>query len=266
MIKKVFFQIALFICFILYGELAMAKLNLIAKSFSAPTAIAFDSQGSMYVTNWSGSSIEKITTEGKRNTIYNNISSPAGIVIDKQDNIYVSSYSGNFILQITQDGKVEKISTDYHTPTGIAFSNTGELLITNRSSGEVVALDLTTKQKKVVAKGLSLPVGVTQLADNRLVVSQYSGRLTLIEPNGKQIELGSAFNQPGVGIVSLSPSEVAVIDNGAGAVRKVDVNSKSTTTLVTSLSGAVALSLYKNQLYIGTWGDESVYQLTDINP
>jgi len=47
-------------------------------------------------------------------------------------------------------------------------------------------LDLLTSEKSVIAKGLTTTVGVTQLEDNSLVVSQYSGRLTLIEPNGKQ--------------------------------------------------------------------------------
>ena len=236
-----------------------AKLTKVGDAFNAPTGIAFDSTGAMYVTNWSGNSVVRIKTNGERETIYDNIASPAGIVIDAQNNIFVSSYSDDYILKITPDGKSEKISDGYHTPTGIAFSNKGQLLVTNRSTGEIVALDLQTGRKQIVAKGLSTPVGVTQLPDNSLVVSQYSGRLTLIQPNGKQVEIGSGFNRPGVGIVTIAPTVVAVIDNGADMVRKIDVKTQKTTTIVSSISGAVALAYHQNHFYIGGWGNGTIY-------
>ncbi len=261
--KKKFLYIITFIFLTLYGGISMAELVTVARSFSAPTGIAFDSKGAMYVTNWSGNSVVKINSNGDREIIHSNISSPAGIVIDAEDNIYVSSYGDDYILKIAANGKSQKISEGYHTPTGIAFSNSGNLLITNRSTGEIVSLDLKNGRKEIIANGLSTPVGVTQLADNSLVVSQYSGRLTLIQPNGDKTELGKSFNRPGVGIVAISPSVVAVIDNGADMVRKIDVKTKEVSTLVTSLSGAVALAYNNNQYYIGTWGDGSVHRFND---
>lgn len=256
------YVIALFF-FALYGRISMADIKPIASSFSAPTGIAFDSTGSMYVTNWSGNSIVKIKANNEREIVYSDISSPAGIVIDAEDNIYVSSYSGDYILKITPDGKAQKISEGYHTPTGIAFSNSGELLITNRSTGEIVSLDLKDGKKKIIANGLTTPVGVTQLPDNSLVVSQYSGRLTLINSNGAQTELGKSFDRPGVGIVTISPQVIAVIDNGADMVRKVNLKTGEVNTIASSLSGAVALAFHNNRYYIGTWGDGSVYMLNN---
>ncbi|MBX4133619.1 hypothetical protein JMI89_08235 [Frischella sp. Ac48] len=261
--KKNFLHVITFIFLSLNGGMGMAELTTMAKSFNAPTGIAFDSTGAMYVTNWSGNSVIKIKTNGERQTFYSDISSPAGIVIDKQDNIYVSSYSDDYILKITANGHAQKISENYHTPTGIAFSNSGKLLITNRSAGEIVSLDLNSGKKEIIVRGLSTPVGVTQLPDNSLVVSQYSGRLTLIAPNGNKTELGRDFNRPGVGIVTIAPTQVAVIDNGANMVRKIDVRTKETSTLVSSLSGAVALAYYNNHYYIGTWGDGSVYRFDE---
>ncbi|WP_239326594.1 hypothetical protein [Snodgrassella gandavensis] len=239
------------------------QLKTVGTFFKAPTGIAFDSTGTMYVTNWSGHSIIKIKANGEHETIYTNISAPAGIAIDTDDNIYISSYHDNYILKIAANGKSQKISDGYHTPTGIAFSNSGKLLITNRSSGEIIALDLKSGSKEIVAQGLSTPVGVTQLPDNSLVVSQYSGRLTLIQPNGKQTELGADFKRPGVGIVTIAPNMVAVIDNGADMVRKVDVKTKTVSTIVSSLPGAVALAFHNNRYYIGTWQDGSVYMFNN---
>lgn len=261
--KKFLLSTLIFIFSTFYGAMSMAELKTVSKSFNAPTGIAFDSSGAMYVTNWSGNSVVKIDTKGNKQTVYSNISSPAGIVIDKQDNIYVSSYSDDYILKITANGEAQKISDGYHTPTGIAFSNSGNLLITNRSTGEIVSLNLNSGQKEIIVRGLSTPVGVTQLPDDSLVVSQYSGRLTMIDPNGNKTELGSGFTRPGVGIVTVSPSVVAVIDNGANMVRQIDVKTKKLDTLVSSLSGAVALALYNNHYYIGTWGDGAVYSFNN---
>lgn len=148
----------------------------------------------MYVNNLSGNSITMIKANGDREAVYSGISSPAEIMIAGEDNIYVSSYSDNYILKIVANGKSQKISDGYRTPTGITFSNLGQLLITNRSTGEIVSLDLKNDKKTVIERGLSTPVGISQLPDNSLIVSQYSGRLTLIQPNGDKIELGERFN------------------------------------------------------------------------
>ena len=259
--KKRLSHFFLFMFCFFFAGFSMATSTKLASGFNAPTGIAFDSSGVMYVTNWSGSSIVKVKENGEHETFYRGISSPSGIVIDKQDNVYVSSYSGDYILKITPNGQSQKISDGYQTPTGIAFSNDGRLLVTNRSTGEIVSLDLDTKQKTIVARGLTTPVGVTQLADNSLVVSQYSGRLTMIEPNGNKTELGDQFEVPGVGIATISSNVVAVIDNGAGMLRQIDVKTKKVTNLASSLSGAVALAYYKNNYYVGTWGDGSVYMV-----
>ncbi|MWP46455.1 serine/threonine protein kinase [Gilliamella sp. Pas-s27] len=239
----------------------MAQLTKMETSFQAPTGIAFDSTGAMYVTNWSGNSITKIKASNEHEVIYSNISSPAGIVIDEKDNIYVSSYSDNYILKIPAKGKPQKISEGYHTPTGIAFSNSGQLLITNRATGEIISLNLKNGRKEVLVQGLSTPVGVTQLPDDSIMVSQYSGHLTLIRPSGEKVELGQNFERPGVGITAITPTVVAVIDNGAGMLRTIDVKTGQVNTIASSLHGAVALAFKHNHYYIGTWGDGSVYIL-----
>jgi hypothetical protein len=48
----------------------------------------------------------------------------------------------------------------------------------------------------MVARGLSLPVGVVEMPDGSIVSSQYGGRVTRILPDGKVQELGQSFNRP----------------------------------------------------------------------
>ncbi len=256
--KKNFVKFAFLLIFLTYGTFGMAQTKVVATSLKAPTGIAFNDKGEMLVTNWSGNSIVKITPQGKQETVYSGISAPAGIVVDNNNNIYVASYQDDYILKIDEKGNTSKIANGFHTPTGIAWSNTDELLVTNRSSGEIVSVNVETGAKKVVATKLNLPVGVTQLPNGDLVVSQYSGRLTHINAAGVHKELGSGFNRPGVGIITVLDHLVAVIDNGAGAVRLVNVDTGETKPLASNLGGAVALAYFKHRYYVGTWNDGQV--------
>ena len=258
MMKKNFIKFAFLLIFLTYGTFGMAQTQVVATSLRSPTGIAFNNKGEMLVTNWSGNSVVKITTQGKQQVVYSGISAPAGIVVDNHDNIYVASYQDDYILKIDNVGNASKIASGFHTPTGIAWSNKGELLVTNRSTGEIVSVNIETGAKKIVATKLSLPVGVTQLPNGDLVVSQYSGNLTHINAAGVHKQLGSSFNRPGVGIVTVSNRSVAVIDNGAGAVRLVNVDTGETKLLASNLGGAVALAYFKHRYYVGTWNDGQV--------
>lgn len=256
--KKIFLNIAVLFFLLTHGVLGMAKTKIVATSLHAPTAIAFNLHGDMFISNWSADSIVKITAQGKSEVIYSGIPAPAGLVVDAHNNIYVASYQDNYILKIDNDGNAEKIASDFHTPTGIAWSNKGELLVTNRASGEVISVNIESGEKKVVATKLDLPVGVAQLPNGSLVVSQYSGKLTQINTAGDHKQLGDGFNRPGVGIVPVTDILVAVIDNGAGVVRLVNVDTGEVNLLASDLDGAVALAYFNHHYYAGTWGDGKI--------
>lgn len=253
--------ISIFLVLLTYGVLGMAQTQVVTKSLYAPTGIAFNHDGDMFVTNWSSDSIVKIMSDGKPQVIYSGIKAPAGIVIDARNNIYVASYQDNYILKIESNGHASTIASGFHTPTGMAWSNTGDLLVTNRASGEIIAINIDSGIKKVIATNLDLPVGVTQLPDGSLVVSQYSGKLTHINVTGDHKQLGASFNRPGVGIVTVSNHLVGVIDNGAGAVRLVNVETGETKLLAQNLEGAVALAYFNHQYYVGTWNDGQIHVL-----
>lgn len=257
--KLMFAKITFLLAFLFYGVIGMAQTQVIATSLHAPTGIAFNHEGEMLVTNWSANTIVKIASQGRQEVVYSGINAPAGIVVDSNNNIYVASYQDDYILKIDRNGNASKLASGFHTPTGIAWSNTGDLLVTNRASGEIIAVNIESGAKEVIATKLNLPVGVTQLPDGSLVVSQYSGKLTHISTSGVHKQLGDSFNRPGVGIVTVSDRLVAVIDNGAGAVRLVNVNTGEVKLLASGLNGAVALTNFNNRYYVGTWNDGQIH-------
>lgn len=237
-----------------------AQTSLLHKGFSAPTGVAIDQQGRLYVTNWSGNTVVRIGPNGQQTTISTRVSSPSGIAIDAQNNVYVASYSQNNITQIRPNGQQTVFASGYQTPAGLSWALNGDLLINNRASGEVVALNVRTKKNTVLAKGFNLPVGTVQMPNGDLVVSQFGGRLTLVPKSGARKELGAAFTRPAVGIVMDAADAVVVADYGAGALRRVNVNSGATTLLATGLSSPVALAKRADGRYlVSTWGDGSLY-------
>jgi len=230
--------------------------------FNAPTAIASGGDGTVYVSNWGGNTVERIAPDGSRSVLFDKISSPAGIAIDKTGAVFVSSYSGDYIVRITSDGAISRIAEGLATPTGMAFSASGRLLVANRASGEILSIDTVTGERRTLASSLSLPVGVVEMPDGSIVTSQYGGRVTRILPTGEKQELGKDFVRPGVGILADGNDAVLVIDNGAGSVRRVSFDGQSQVIGQGFEGSSVALGRAVNgELLVGAWGSGIVYRL-----
>lgn len=230
--------------------------------FNAPTGLASGPDGSLYISNWGGGTVDRISANGTRTIFSNAIASPAGIVVDTSASVYIASYSGDYITRIDPDGTHTRIAENLATPTGLSFSADGHLLVANRASGEVLSLNLQTGEKRVLADSFSLPVGVVEMPERSLVVSQYGGRVTRVMPDGSRQELGQSFVRPGVGIVADGADAVLVVDNGAGLVRRVTFDGRSSEVSKKLPGSAVALGRDNNgNLLVGTWGTGALYRI-----
>lgn len=230
--------------------------------FSSPTGIATRPDGTVYVSNWGGGTVEQIRPDGSRSVFLKDISSPAGIAIDAAGHVFVSSYSGDYIMRIAPDGTSRRIVEGLATPTGIAFAASGRLLVANRASGEILSIDLASGDRRILAHSLSLPVGVVEMPDGSIVASQYGGRVTRILPDGGMQELGQSFTGPGVGILADGPDAVFVIDNGASLVRRVSFDGTSRTVTERLDGSAVALGrMPGGELLVGAWGTGVIYRV-----
>jgi sugar lactone lactonase YvrE len=96
----------------------------LAASFNGPDAIAIDAIGNLYVTEWSGGRVRKVSPVGVVTTIAGNGTSGTldglgaaanfqalnGITVDKSGNLYVAETDGNRIRKINPSGLVTKIA------------------------------------------------------------------------------------------------------------------------------------------------------------
>ena len=77
-----------------------------ATGFSDPIGMVFDSQGNLFVTNFGGDRVDKVTPDGTRTVFATGIADPSPIVIDPQDNLYVGEYFTQAVKKITPNGVV----------------------------------------------------------------------------------------------------------------------------------------------------------------
>ncbi|CAJ0719597.1 Virginiamycin B lyase [Ralstonia edaphis] len=125
--------------------------------FATPVGIAVAASGNIYVTEFYGNDIRKITPGGIVTTLAGSatagssdgvgagasFNNPLGITVDANENVYVADYSNNMIRKITPAGVVTTLAgtttagsdngaaalATFNGPSGIALSSSGTLYV-----------------------------------------------------------------------------------------------------------------------------------------
>ena len=112
--------------------------------FSAPSGVAIDNGGNVFVASFLENRIYKISTFGKKESLpkSNLIQGPIGLAIDKENNIYVANYSANNIIKITQEGS-PSIFADVQKPYCLIYDNNlNRLYVTEQDTNKLIKFDL----------------------------------------------------------------------------------------------------------------------------
>lgn len=229
--------------------------------FSAPVGMDFDSEGNLYVANWSAGIVSRIDPDGSRSVFASGLSGPSGLAIDGDDHVFVASYSDDLVYRLTPEGERTVYVDGLATPAGLSFDTTGNLLIANRRTDEILAVD-DQGQTQPVVKGLSTPVGAVQRPDGGYVVSNINGGITIISASGERTEINNVFSRPGPGIAVGPDGRVFVVDYGGTTVREV-LPDGSAAPIADGLSSPAGLTLGADgqHLFAATWGDGAVYRI-----
>lgn len=237
-----------------------ASTTALYTGFSSPTGLAFGPDGEMYVSNWSGGTVERIGADGERSIFLDDLDAPSGLAVDRSGVVYVADYSADVIYRATAAGEAEEFATGLHTPAGISFDAEQNLLVANRASDEIVSVGPDGRQR-TVATGLSTPVGVVADADGTLYVSNYTGGVSRIGPDGEPLSHTEDVEGLGVGMVIDDAGELFVVDRVAGEIKRVLADG-STEPVRSGLDSPVALAAdAEGVLHTATWGDAAVYEV-----
>ncbi len=121
------------------------KRSSLLETIQAPTGVAADKNGNIYIASFSQNAVYKITPQNIKTTFVGpaNLSGPVGIAIDEDNNIYIANYTKGNIIKAEPDGKTSVLFL-VKKPYCLNIDNINKkLLITEQEKNTVIKYDIS---------------------------------------------------------------------------------------------------------------------------
>lgn len=235
-----------------------------AGGFAGTIAIARDTTGIFYVTNYDDNTVKAYDPDsGTVTTIASNLNGPAGITLDNQGYLYVTSwgappnYNGRAIFKISPNGTVSTLysGTPLFRPQGIAFANDGNLYLSNSSDGKLFRLDTATASLTEIAS-MGVKLGNMAFQDGFLyIASQEVHKIYKVDLNGNATvfagtgnlggqdgaALAATFNKPLGVAFTRSGDTLYIAEAGGRRLRRVVMKATAVTDQFDQESKAIMI-------------------------
>ncbi len=113
-----------------------------------PDALAFDAAGNLYVANYGGGTISKVTPAGVVSTFASGLYDTGGLAFDAAGNLYVADnldVADSTIAKVTPSGAVSTFaSSGINGPFGLAFNASGSLFVANLGNSTITEITAAT--------------------------------------------------------------------------------------------------------------------------
>jgi DNA-binding beta-propeller fold protein YncE/N-acetylneuraminic acid mutarotase len=249
-----------------------------------PVSIAFDAQGNLYISDWSGA-VYKESPPGigfggfTQSVVVNGLAQPNGVVVDGQGNVYVADPTNARVLKETPSGGAytqtvlfTKANNGIDEPAGIAIDLNGNLYIADFGGDAVYKETLsagTYTQTTIAtysANGLFEPAGVAVDANGNVYIADTGNSRVLKESysSGSYVQnvLASGLNFP-FGVSVDSNGNVYISDTRNNRVLKEALSNgsyvQSVLPIAVSAPHATAVDANGN-LYIADAGNNRVIE------
>ena len=218
--------------------------------FSAPSGLAIDTHGHLYVADTGNDAIRRIAPDGTVTTIADGragLNGPVGVAVDARGRVIVADTYNDRIVAIESDGLVTPVAGSgsrgfddgaaarFDTPCGLAVDTNGNIYVADTGNGAVRVISgdgLVSTIATGFADGPLRPLGVAAAADGSVFVADARGRIVEIANSGQRTVAGSRggfADGPGVnalfrvpsGIAVIAPGHLIVTDRRNGVVRRV---------------------------------------------
>lgn len=120
------------------------KTNELYQNISAPTGIASDKEGNIFIAEYNNNTILKITPDDKRIVYLKDpqISGPVGIAFDNSSNLYIANYSKDNVLKVTPLGEISVLISNVKKPYYV-YINGSMLFVSCQGTDSVLRYKLT---------------------------------------------------------------------------------------------------------------------------
>jgi sugar lactone lactonase YvrE len=141
-----------------------------------------------------------------------NFAAPHDVVMAPDGALLVAETGAKKITRVSTDGIREAFAEGFKAPVGLALTP-DTLYVTDAEAGSVTAVNLTTRDMRIVAKNLRQPEGIAVLADGRLAVVEVGAKAVraITIASGKIDDIATKAD---VGLVAPEPLPKTWIFNG----------------------------------------------------
>lgn len=164
---------------------------------AVPTGIAFDASGNLFVADFNGYKVTKITSNLTKTTFVSSLNgTPQQIAFDGNNNLWIAG-SGmiNEIEKVTSAGVVTTYSAS-SSPYGIAIDASGNVYYSEANSGNIKKIS-TGGTISVFASGLTSPNGLAfDKSGNLIVADKLDGAIKKITTAGVVSTIVSGLSNP----------------------------------------------------------------------
>jgi len=224
-----------------YVAAPLPATTLASSGLHAPTGVAVDGAGNVYIADNDNNTIRKWTRANNSVTtvISTGLSSPAAVAVDGAGNIYIANTYSNVITMWTASNNTVStlISSGLNLPFGVAVDGAGNVYIADTLNS--VIKEWTAAGNTVstlVSNGLNHPFDVAVDGAGNVYIADYgnnaikkwstvSNIVTTVASNGLSSPAGVAVDGAG---------NVYIADSGNNAIKKWTAASNTVTTLVSS--------------------------------
>jgi len=161
--------------------------------------IAVRAQGTLYVANPGGGTIDAITPSGSISTFATNFGYIDFLARDSSGNIYASLATSNAIEKYSATGTdLGAFASGLNTPQGLAFYSSSDLFVVNSGSNSVLKITSGGTTSTFVS-GLNFPVSIAVNSQGNIFVGSFSSNtITVYDLAGTLLEtITSGLSGPG---------------------------------------------------------------------
>lgn len=180
---------------------------------------------------WNKSDILKITPEGVVSTYVSGLPGPVGMGFDSDGNLYVSNYTGNSISKVTPEGVITEFASGLDGPAGLIVSDNDEIFVTlygdnfSGTGSTVLKFDLNgNSEVYAYGNGILDAIGVTMDEDQNLFITNLLGGKVIKVDTNQNIETISTIAGARINQIVYSNEHVFVPAPNLRKIYRVNTN------------------------------------------
>ena len=212
-----------------------------------PVGMGFDSEGNLYVANYTGNSISKVTPEGIITEFASGLDGPAGLIVSDNDEIFVTLYGDNFsgtgstVLKFDLNGNSEVYAygNGILDAIGITMDEDQNLFITNLLGGKVIKVDPEQNIETISTVAGARINQIVYSNEHVFVPSPSLRKIYRVNTNNGNVEhfagsgvngtadgelLEAQFNKPNSCAINEAGDTLYVLDGIVGLIRVIDLS------------------------------------------